>query len=104
MMTWEAMMRDEGYTLRVDLGGNAVATIVNPWGDPHLEWMLRYAADLNDTKAGRFSAASVLDTFDYLLSDAINMTEATRRLRLLRKARTEALKAGAAGVGGNDAA
>ncbi len=34
----------------------------------------------------RFLAASVIESFDYLLSSNINMTEATRRLRVLRAA------------------
>lgn len=92
-------MRDTGYAIRVPTGGNAVMTIPNPWGDPHIEWSLRYSRDLNDSSgrhggAGRFTAAEILASFDYLVSDAITMKEATRRLRVLRHARDAALKAG----------
>jgi hypothetical protein len=81
------------YTLNVPTGGGAVMFIVNPMADPHIEWMLRYGRDLNPSEAGRFSAASIVDSFDYLLSENINMTEATRRLRLLRAARRAATQA-----------
>jgi hypothetical protein len=81
------------YTLTVPTGGGAVMFIVNPASDPHIGWMLRYAGDLNQPQAGRFSAASIIDSFDYLLSGHIAMTEATRRLRALRAARRSALAA-----------
>lgn len=90
--------RDTGYAIRTPVGGSAVMTAPNPWGDPHIEWMLRYARDLNDPKAGRFTAAEIVASFDYLVSGAITMKEATRRLRLLRQARADALKQTPAGV------
>lgn len=71
-----------GCTLMVPTGGSAVMTIALPGADPHLEWSLRYG----NPKAVRFMAASVVESFDYLLSDSINLTEATRRLRVLRAA------------------
>lgn len=71
-----------GPTLMVTTGGNAVMTVSLPGADPHLEWSLRYG----DPVAVRFLAASVIESFDYLLSSNINMTEATRRLRVLRAA------------------
>lgn len=71
-----------GPTLMVPTGGSAVMTVALPGCDPHLEWSLRYGSP----EAVRFSAASVIESFDYLLSNNINMTEATRRLRLLRAA------------------
>ena len=72
------------YVTQVPTGGNAVMSIVNPMADPHIEWSLRYADNL---ASSRFSAASLVESYDYLLSQNINMTEATRRLRLLRAAR-----------------
>jgi hypothetical protein len=98
------MPRDEGYAIRVPVGGNAVMAMPNPWGDPHIEWSIRYSRDLNDSSgssggAGRFVAAEILASFDYLVSDAITMQEATRRLRLMRRARADALKAGSAASG-----
>lgn len=74
----------EQFTLPIKVGGNAVMFAPNPKADPHIEWTLRYSRDLNDPQAGRFSAAAVVESFAYLLSDSINMTEATRRLRVMR--------------------
>ena len=88
----------QNYTLRVETGGGAVMTIVNPMCDPHIEWMMRYGRDLNPSEAGRFSAASLIESYDYLLSGAINMTEATRRLRLLRAARRSSIIAASQAV------
>ena len=79
------------YTLQVHMGKMAVMTIVNPMSDPHIEWNMRYSRDLNAPSAGRFSAAELINNYDYLLSDHINMTEATRRLRMLRAARRAAI-------------
>ena len=71
--------------LRVPVGDGAVMFISNPTADPHLNWSLRYIESQKN-----LSAATVLDSFDYLLSENINMTEATRRLRLMRQAQREA--------------
>jgi hypothetical protein len=81
-----AKPRIVGSTIMVPTGGNAVMTVPNPDADPHVEWLLRYSRDLNDPKAGRFSAAEVVASFAYLLSNQITMTEATRRLRVMRQA------------------
>lgn len=75
-----------GPTIMIPVGGGAVMTAVNPGADPHIEWSLRYSSDLNDPKGGRFSAADVVESYAYLLSASISMTEATRRLRVLRAA------------------
>ena len=64
------------------LSPTAVMTVSLPGCDPHLEWSLRYG----NPEAVRFSAAAVVESFDYLLSGHINMAEATRRLRILRAA------------------
>ena len=72
-----------GLSLRI---GNAPPTtyqmsITNPVADTHLEWMLRHGEDLNsDPKNVRFVAASVVASYDYLLSDQISMKEAALRL------------------------
>lgn len=82
------------YCLTVPVGGNAIHFLPNPAADPHIEWMLRYCPDGLDDKHNsvRLSAASVLEGFDYLCSHHISMKEATRRLRLLRAARSAALR------------
>ena len=75
----------DGLTAKVALGGGAVSTIINPqsFADGGPEWRCRYG----DVEGIRYTVASLLESYDYLLSDAINMTEATRRLRLLRAGR-----------------
>lgn len=70
---------------QVHVGEDAYMTIVNPWCENNIEWQLRYG----NPETVRYVAASLLDTFDYLLSGNINMAEATRRLRLMRQARKE---------------
>ena len=77
----------DGMTSHVDCGDGAWMTIIDPrsFHDGGLEWTLRYT-DAKDTK---HVAASVIASYDYLLSGAISMAEATRRLKLLRAARRE---------------
>lgn len=78
----------EGLTISVEHGGGAVSSIPDPRAIPDgdLAWRLRYA----DPRAVRLIAASVVDSFDHLLSDDIDMAEATRCLRQMRAARRSA--------------
>lgn len=77
----------DGMTAVVQMGDGAAHNIINPQsfedGGPgwHLTW--------GNVEGVRYTAASLLDSYDYLLSGAITMAEATRRLRLLRNARKE---------------
>lgn len=75
----------DGMTADVFLGDGAVATIINPqsFADGGPEWVMRYGNPL----AIRYSVASLLDSYDHLLSGEITMTEATNRLRRMRRAR-----------------
>ena len=77
----------DGMTVRVECGGGAVMTIIDPrsFEDGGPEWVSRYG----NIESIRFTLASLLSSFDYLLSGNINQTEAYRRLRLLRAARKE---------------
>lgn len=59
--------------------------ISNPVADPHLNWSLRYVETQKN-----LSAATVLDSYDYLLSENINLKEAIRRLRIMRRAQRDA--------------
>jgi|SRR5690606_31557482 len=81
----DAALDAAGRTVAVSMGGGAYSTIINPLsfeqGGP--EWVMRYG----NPETIRYSVASLLETFDYLLSDSINMTEATRRLRIMRAVR-----------------
>lgn len=76
----------KGMTKIVDLGGGASATIIDPRsfvaGGP--EWVMRYGNPCSI----RFVAASLLESYDGLLSDTITTQEAVRRLRRMRNART----------------
>ena len=74
-------------TEAVDVAEDAHMTILNPAADGTLIWRLRYA----DAEQVRHMAATVIDSFDYLLSENITLGEAIRRLRLMRRAR-QALK------------
>ena len=78
-------------TMQVEHDDGAVGSIPDPvaFEDGGLEWCLRYAPQHHNC---HLQAASVVDTFDYLVSSNINMTEATRRLRQLRAARHDRMK------------
>jgi hypothetical protein len=79
----------DGMTVNVSMGGGAYSTIINPQADTGPEWVMRYGSP----EGIRYSVASILETYDYLLSDAINMKEATRRLRIMRAVRRALLSA-----------
>ncbi len=72
-------------TSHVDCGGGAVMDMVNPYSDDSVEWGLRYG----NAERMRFVAASVISSYDYLLSAEITAAEAIRRLRLMRARRVE---------------
>jgi hypothetical protein len=75
----------DGMTAHVDHGGGAVSTIIDPRsfdnGGP--EWVMRYG----DPESIRYTVASLLSSYDYLLSGEITQREAIKRLALMRRAR-----------------
>lgn len=75
----------DGMTALISMGDGAYSTIINPQsfkkGGP--EWVMRYG----NPESIRYTVAGLLESFDYLLSEAINTKEATRRLRIMRKVR-----------------
>lgn len=75
-----------GSILSVDVGGGAVHTIVDPRSFPAggIEYCLRYG---EPSLSAQLVAASLISSFDYLLSDNISTKEAIRRLRILRAER-----------------
>ena len=75
----------DGMTATVCIGDGAFMTIINPQSFKYggVEWGLRFG----DPDAVRYTAASAISSYDYLLSDESSMKEATRRLRVLRNAR-----------------
>lgn len=76
----------DGLTASVQLGDGAYSTILNPqsFEDGGLIWCLTW---WDDVEPIRHTAASVIESYDYLISSNISMAEATRRLKLLRNAR-----------------
>lgn len=62
----------------IDVGSGAIMSI--PFGD--FNWQMRYCE--GEAKELHLIAASVLDSYAYLLSDAITTKEAIRRLRFMR--------------------
>ncbi len=74
-----------GMTAQVHLGDNAFSRVLNPLSSENggLEWALRYGSP----ESVRYVAASVIASYDYLLSGVISFEEAARRLRILRAAR-----------------
>lgn len=88
------------YTINVPVGDGAFMCIVNPVTVPQIGYSLTYSGDLNQPQAGRFSAAALIDSYNYLVSHDISLKEATRRLALMRQARDAAIAANKAGVSG----
>jgi len=76
----------KGMTAEVDLGDGAVATIIDPrsFADGGPEWVMRYG----NPASIRFVAASLIESYDGLLSDTITTQEAVRSLRKMRNARS----------------
>lgn len=76
----------DGLTADVLVDRDAVHTIIDPasFRDGGPEWIMRYG----DPEGIRYTVASLLESYDYLLSDFITLKEANRRLRLLRRGRT----------------
>lgn len=79
----------DGMTQHVDCGDGAIMDIADPrsFEDGGPEWVMRYG----NPESIRYAVASLLSSYDYLLSSEISATEATRRLRLLRRARFDCL-------------
>lgn len=75
----------DGLTAEVQLDDGAVATIINPqsFAEGGPEWVMRYG----DPMGIRYAVASLLETYDGLLSGEITTTDAIARLRLMRNAR-----------------
>jgi hypothetical protein len=79
----------DGMTAQVECGDGAVMSIIDPrsFNNCGPEWVMRYG----NPDSIRFTVASLLASYDYLLSDHINQAEALRRLRLLRAKRKECM-------------
>ena len=77
----------DGMTITVDVGG-AFTTIIDPrsFKDGGPEWTMRYG----NCESIRYTVASLLESYDYLLSENLTTKEAVERLRILRKHRSAA--------------
>lgn len=75
----------DGKIADVHVGDGAFVSIPDPSADTSLEWIARYGM----VERVRFAVASILASYSYLLSDEISATEATRRLRIMRRAARE---------------
>ena len=82
----------DGMTASVSFGGGAVGTIIDPrsFADGGPEWVCRYG----DIESIRYTVASLLESYDYLLSSEISQAEAIRRLRMMRAGRSALRDAG----------
>lgn len=72
----------DGTVAQVDCGGGAAMSICDPTADTSLEWMMRYG----NPEAVRFTVASILSSYDYLIRSCHSTKEAQRRVALLRRA------------------
>lgn len=75
----------DGLTANVNIGDGAVMSIINPqsFAEGGPAWRMIYG----DPIGIRFAVASLLDSYDYLLSANITSAEAIARLRVMRRAR-----------------
>lgn len=75
----------DNMTATMAMGDGALMSFINPqsFDDGGPEWTCRYG----NIEGIRFTVASLLESYDYLLSGSITSTEAIRRLRLLRAGR-----------------
>lgn len=85
----EPVVGIRSLTAYIDCGGGARSAIPDPraFRDGGLEWCLRYSCKGVLPNNVQFQAASVVESFDYLLSTYLNMKEAIDRLRILRRGR-----------------
>ena len=75
----------DGMVAHVDHGDGAVSSIIDPSSFEHggPEWVMRYG----NPDSIRYAVASLLESYDYLLSGNINQREAIKSLMLMRRAR-----------------
>lgn len=79
----------DGMTIHVRVFEDAVMDIMDPrsFADGGLEWIMRYG----NPESVRYAVASVLSSYDYLLSGEITTKEAIQRLRGMRTMRAAAM-------------
>lgn len=80
----------DGKVAHASFGEDWHMSLKDPTAETGLVWMLTWG----DAESVRHSVASILKSYDYLLSDNITHAEATKRLRMLRGAWAALAKAG----------
>lgn len=80
----------DGMTAQIQLGDGAVATIINPqsFAEGGPERVMRYGNPMGI----RYTVASLLESYDGLLSGDITTTDAIARLRIMRNARKNLMR------------
>ena len=80
----------DGMTIHVPVGDGAVMEIVDPrsFRDGGPEWVMRYG----NVESIRYTVASLLESYDYLLDHSITITETIRRLKIMRQYRRVAIE------------
>lgn len=75
----------DGMAVHVPVGDGAWQDIIDPrsFEDGGPEWVMRYG----NPEAIRYTVASLLSSYDYILSGEITTAEAIRRLRIMRQYR-----------------
>ena len=71
------------HFIRVPVGGGAVHFVPNPWDSDEENNLTRM---LSVEEKGHHMASTIIDSVEYLFSDAISTTEAIRRVRIIRAA------------------
>lgn len=80
----------DGTVAHASYGEGWHMTLKDPTAETGLVWIMTWG----DVESVRYTVASILQSYDYLLSDDITHTEATKRLRMMREARRALLDAG----------
>ncbi len=80
----------DGKIAQASYGDDWHMSFKDPTADTGLVWIQTWG----NVESVRYSVAAILESYDYLLSGNITHAEANKRLRMLRGARAELLKAG----------
>lgn len=80
----------DGTVARASYGDDWHMTLKDPTAETGLVWIMRYG----NVESVRYTVASILESYDYLLSGDITHAEAVKRLRMLRGARKALIDAG----------
>lgn len=80
----------DGKVAHASYGNDWHMSFKDPTAETGLVWIMTWG----NVEGVRYSVASILESYDYLLGSDITHVEATKRLRMLRGARAALVKAG----------